>query len=126
MARNRPSPPPEHSPNRRLRDHGLLPVKWAGTVNRLRRAGVQVEKHPEAFVSARPIPGQRQEPAVEWAPRWAVLVAEADPCAEEARDWALDRAANDEDFKLALETIAALGGDRFKMAGFVMAQWVET
>lgn len=114
------------SPNRRLRDAGLLPLKWMGTEQRLKRVGIRVERHPEARTSGAG-PRMSSHPSLNdaWGPAWAVLVAEADPCGEEARDWALERAVKDETFRAALEAIAALEGNRVKMAAFIMGQWSE-
>ncbi len=116
--------------NRRLRDAGLLPIRWDGTLSRLRDVGVPVESHPEveeSWVSGgKSIPGQNLQNTW-WAPRWAVLVAEADPCSEDAKDWALAHAYRDEEFRDALDSLARLIADgqrpRQKMADFVMAEW---
>lgn len=114
----------------RLRADGMLSVKWSGTVTRLRNFGIKVEKHDDAVVSTLSIPGM-VPPAKGngtkgtrswWAPAWAVLVSEAEPLAEEARDWALEKGALDDDFRAALEVITTFG-DRKRMAEFVQELW---
>ncbi len=115
--------------NRKLRDSGLLPIRWDGTVARLRDVGIKVESHTDVDASpsrSMAIPGQNMQNTW-WGPRWAVLVAEADPCNETAKDWALAHAAANEEFRDALDTIARLIGDgarpRQKIADFVMEMW---
>lgn len=119
---------------KQLRDQGWLPVKWKGAIRRLQELGIEVQKREDARVAAtKDIPGTASEgqaagtPIVmHWAPRWAVLVYEAEPCNETARDWALERAAKDEEFRQALETIATLSenqGTRERMANYIMELW---
>lgn len=122
-----------------LHEQGLHRIRWAGSVARLREAGIAiVEKSFDrdsvpsgnfqpAWVKQRDGDKAREghagtEDLSYWAPRWAVLVAEAEPCNEAARTWALERAVRDSMFRDALMTVAALG-DIGKMAAFVMAQW---
>ncbi len=109
--------------NKRLREAGFSPIAWAGSETRLLEAGVTVTAEPDAYVSAKhKTPGMADPKKHLWAPTWAVLVTEADPCNEAARDWALSHAVKDDEFRAALETVAGVG-DRRKMADFIMAMW---
>lgn len=113
-----------------------MPLKWAGTRARLKELGIEIQRHEDARVAGTGIPGTlgagpaAGEAGTEvtswWAPRWAVLVCEADPCNDDAKDWALARAVAEEEFKNTLDTIAMLADvteARVKMAAFVMEMW---
>lgn len=121
--------PPAGEPgaNQRLRDRGLLPIKWQGTITRFRELGIPITEDAEAFVKTSTRPGAMPGGVgSSWGPRWAVLVAEADPCNEDARDAMLRRAVADPEVKAALETIAVLADNglaRQKMADYVMELW---
>lgn len=112
------------SANRKLREQGLVPCKWVTTAAFLREHGVTVEDHPEADTAESDIPGTLDESTL-WAPRWAVLVAEAEPCNEEAKTQALTRARNDPSIAEALDAVARLAeaDARRKMADFIMELW---
>jgi hypothetical protein len=116
--------PSSSSPNRQLRDEGWLPIKWAGTISRFKELGIEVKDRPDIFTKPGDRPGATTggEAGSLWGPRWAVLVAEAEPCNEDARDWALARGALDEEFRDGLMTVA-LFGDRSRMATYVMEVW---
>lgn len=115
--------------NAKLRANGMLPLRWDGARHMLKEAGVPVEQK-NAYVEQykKDIPGQV---AVVgdlgwWAPRWAVLLVEGEPCNDDAREWALAKAMSDPEFKGALEAFATLADGkraREQMAEFVMAQW---
>ncbi len=122
--------PSESSINARLRARGLMPLRWGGTRERLTAVGVEIELHPEALASATRSGGQAVPGTdmtnTHWAAAWAVCIAEAEPCSEDARDWALEKAARDEDFRGAIDTIVRLGGTataRGSVADFVMEMW---
>lgn len=98
-----------------MRERGLIPARFAGTRARLRSIGIEVEVNPDITVT-----GDAQF----WGPVWAVLVAEADPCSEEARVWALKKAKDDPTFAQALEAMTRLARiDRHAMAFFIQEGW---
>jgi hypothetical protein len=108
---------------------GLLPLRWASTLDRLRKVGIVVESHwciPSRRLAHAGIGGQDTSNSL-WAPRWAVLIAEADPCNDEARDQALTRARRDSHFLEAVDALAQLlddhGNRRARMADFIMETW---
>lgn len=114
--------------NRALRARGLAPVAWQGTATLLKEVGITTESHPDAYTKQKQIPGQvltEVEVSSTWAPLWAVLVAEAEPCSETCRMWALRKAVADDEFRAALETIAALASSkaRRRMADYLVEVW---
>lgn len=116
-------PPAPRTPtvNAELRARGLIPLKWDGTRARLEAVGIACEPHADAITST----GGGQVTNL-WGPRWAVLVAECDPCNEDAREWALAHATSDDDFRRSLETIAMLADvahAREKIADYVQECW---
>jgi hypothetical protein len=120
----------ELSANRALREQGMLPLRWAGSRARLEAHGIKVETRTDAVVTDahEDVPGRVANGDSDeslWAPRWAVLVVEAEPCNEGAVDWALARAVKDADFRDALDTIAAMATEqaRRRMADYVMEIW---
>ena len=121
----------ELTANRRLRNAGWLPIRWHGTLTRFRELGIEIQVHRDTFVQRHDgqgfgkqdrAPGRITGEDDHWGPAWAVLVAEAEPCNETARDWALARGAIDNEFRDALMTIA-IYGDRRRMADYVMEVW---
>lgn len=109
--------------NRKLREDGLMPVTWKGTVARLREGGIEVKLEKSVPVAPLVRPGSREGERAHWAPAWAVLVAEAEPCNETAREWALRHAVENPEFAAELDTLARLGCDRRKMGEYVMERW---
>lgn len=116
--------PKQVSENSKLRGRGLLPCKWTTTAHVLRAHGIVVEDHPEAYTAKADTPGMLSM-SVLWAASWAVLVAEAEPCNEDAKAQVLRLAASNTEFRDALDTIARLSDEdaRRKMADFVMELW---
>lgn len=116
--------------NQQLREAGYLPVKWKGTVARLKALGIEVQKRDDARTASSSNPAAAGGGGVSvtsyWAPRWAVLVSEAEPCNETAREWALEEATKNEPMRQALETISRLTDNvaaRAKMADYIMEIW---
>lgn len=85
--------------------------------------GRQLEHKPVAHVHSTGIPGGDERDW--WAPAWAVLLIEAEPCSEQAREQAIERATRDTEFRDALMTIAGFD-DRKKMADFIHEHWEPT
>lgn len=109
----------------RLLARGMTPVRWAGTRSLLRHFGnrVELEQHPYIRVSLTGSKGE--DDGRWWASAWAVFIAEAEPCAEAAREQAVRRAFVDDEFVEAAKTVAQLG-DRAKFADWLMAEWNPT
>ena len=115
----------EMTENARLRATGLLPVRLAGTIARLREAGVPFAKS-NAHVHASKLPGA--SPSGYWAPGWAVMICEAEPVADAARDWAMAEALRNEDFKRAIDALVRLVDPAKRtlsmtIADFIMEAW---
>lgn len=113
--------------NSQLRERGWLPCVWKGSVPALKAAGIKLRARASTRdPMTRPIAGQITGLTDYWAPRWAVLTVEAEPCNDEARTQLLRRAMTDPMVKAALQSMAALiDGDkaRAQMATFVMSMW---
>lgn len=113
--------------NEQLRAQGWLPCVWKGSIPALQAAGIEIRKRARAQdAPVRSIVGQIRGLTDFWAPRWAVLTVEAEPCSDEAREQLLRRAVADPMVKAALESMAALIPDdkaRAQMATFVMTMW---
>lgn len=110
-----------------LQERGLAPCVWVATKLMLLAYRVPTEEHPNVFTrmgNAGQNPAMTGEIAT-WGPRWAVLVVEADPCNEQAKHQALERAMRDSEFRDALDTISRLAEKqaRRKMADYLMEMW---
>jgi hypothetical protein len=118
-----------------LREQGLMPVRWPSARVRLSEAGIP----PRTYSSVKTgYAGPLATPGIDlsnkwWAPSWAVLVAECDPCKDEAKVWMLKRAVREPEVKAQLEALATLMlksfvptesvGVRTRFADVVMELW---
>ena len=93
---------------------GLAPIRWAGTEERLREVGIRITTTQPIFVG-----GQPNNHATKFAPIWAVLICEAEPLSEEAREWALAQAMNGGEVKDAIDVMVLLTPARYQFATFI-------
>ena len=95
---------------------GLAHIRWKSTAALLYQLGIEVESHDRELVGESRL----------WGPAWAVYVAEADPCNDQAKEQAIRRALKDESVRAALEALALLTARedaRERFAEVVMEMW---